>query len=155
MSSELGNRASSEASTFGFLRRQFLKPKPLPDGVQLNEQVAIVTGSSSGLGFEASRQFLKLGLSHVVLAVRSQARGDAAAERLRNEFPEATLSVWLLELESYQSIQSFVDRCQTLPRIDIAILNAGVQKPSFTTVAETGHETTMQMDYLSTVLLAI
>lgn len=115
----------------------------MPDGVQLKGQVAIVTGGSSGLGFEASRQFLKLGVSQLVLAVRSQARGDAAAERLRSEFPEATLSVWLLDMESYESIQSFVDRSQTLPRIDIVVLNAGVQKPSFTTVAGTGHETTM------------
>lgn len=155
MSAELESRASSEASSLAFLKRQFLKPKPVPDGVQLKGQVAIVTGSSSGLGFEASRQFLKLGLSHLVLAVRSQARGDAAAERLRSESPEATLSVWLLDMESYESVQSFVDRSQSLPRIDIVVLNAGVQKPSFTTVAGTGHETTMQVNYLSTVLLAI
>lgn len=155
MSAELGSRATSEASGFAFLKRQFLKPKPLPDGVQLNSQVAIITGASSGLGVEASRQLLKLGVSHVVLAVRSQAKGDAAAEKLRNEFPEAEVSVWLLDMESYESIQSFANRCQTLARIDIVILNAGVQKTSFTTVADIGHETTMQVNYLSTVLLAI
>lgn len=155
MSSQLGNLASSEASTISFFRRQFAKPKPVPHGVQLNGQVAVVTGSSSGLGFEASRQLLQLGLSHLVLAVRSQEKGEAAAKTLGNEFPDAALSVWLLELESYKSIQAFVDRCKTLPRIDIVILNAGLQKPSYITVAETGHETMMQVNYLSTILLAI
>lgn len=155
MSAELGSQATSEASAIAFLKRQFLKPKPLPDGVQLNSQVAIVTGCSSGLGFEASRQLLRLGVSHVILAVRSQAKGDAAAEKLRKEFPNAELSVWLLDMESYESIWTFANRSQTLPRIDIVILNAGVQKPSFTTVANIGHETTMQVNYLSTVMLAI
>lgn len=89
------------------------------------------------------------------MAVRTQTKGDAAAEKLREEFPKAELSVWLLDMESYESIQSFTNRSQTLPRIDIVILNAGVQKPSFTTVADTGHETTMQVNYLSTMLLAI
>lgn len=155
MSAELGSRATSEASAFAFLKRQFLKPKPLPNGTPLDSQVAIVTGASSGLGFEASRQFLKLGASHVVLAVRSQAKGDAAAEELRTEFPNATLSVWLLDLESYESIQCFVQRTHTLSRIDIVVLNAGVQKPAFSTIENTGHETTVQVNYLSTVLLAI
>lgn len=156
MSDKLGSQASSEASPLAFFKRQFLKPKALPRDIQLRGKVAIVTGASSGLGLEAARQLLKLGLAHLVLAVRSQARGDAAAEKLRSEFPGATVSISLLDMESYASIQAFVARCQeTLPRIDIMILNAGVQKYAFTTVAETGHETTIQINYLSTMLLAI
>lgn len=155
MSAKLENQASSEAAFMSFVKRQWTKPKTLPENIQLTNQVAIVTGSNSGLGFEACRQLLQLGLAHLILAVRSQARGDAAAKTLRSEFSEATLSVWLLEMESYESIQAITQRCESLPRIDIAILNAGVQKPSFTTVAATGHEMTMQVDYLSTMLLAI
>ncbi|KAG8169836.1 hypothetical protein KVR01_000581 [Diaporthe batatas] len=155
MSSKLESQASSEGSMLGFMRRQFEKPKPVPDGVDLNGQVAIITGSNSGLGFEASRQFLRLGISHLIMGVRSQAKGDTAAEKLRGEFPEATVSVWTLDMESYDSIRSFADRCQTLPRIDIVVLNAGVQKPSFATVAGTNHEAMLQVNYLSTALLAI
>lgn len=155
MSSKLGSRASSESSGLAFFGRQFTKPKPLPSDIQLTGCVAIVTGSSSGLGFEASRQLLALGLSYLIVAVRSQAKGDLAASKLRADFPKATVSVWLLDLESYDSVQAFAERCRTLPRIDIAILNAGLRKPSFTTVPNTHHETVMQVNYLSSAWLAI
>ncbi|ETS83869.1 hypothetical protein PFICI_05745 [Pestalotiopsis fici W106-1] len=155
MSSKLGSQASSESSGLAFFGRQFTKPKPLPSDTQLSEHVAIVTGSSSGLGFEAARQLLALGLAHLIVAVRSQEKGDLAAGKLRDEFPKATVSVWILDLESYDSIQAFAERCQTLPRIDIVVLNAGLRKPSFTTVPSTHHETVIQVNYLSTALLAI
>ena len=155
MSSELQSQAAFEGSILGFVYRQFTRPKPLPKGTPLTDQVAIVTGSNVGLGLEASRQLLKLGLSQLIMGVRSQARGDAAAAQLRKEFPRSTISVWIVDIESYDSIRAFADKCKTLRRIDMAILNAALQKQSFTTVAATGHETTMQVDYLGTALLAI
>ncbi|KAF2644240.1 NAD(P)-binding protein [Massarina eburnea CBS 473.64] len=155
MSSKLESKASSEATTFGFLRRQFTKPKPLPTGIRLTNQVAIITGSNVGLGLEASRQFLQLGLAHLVMGVRSQAKGDAAAAQLRKQFPSATISVWLVDLESYDSILAFAEKCAALPRIDIAILNAGLVSSSYKVVPNTKHELTLQVNYLSTVLLAI
>ncbi|KAF2685180.1 NAD(P)-binding protein [Lentithecium fluviatile CBS 122367] len=155
MSTKLESKASFEATPFGFLRRQFTKPKPLPAGTKLTDQVAIVTGSNVGLGLEASRQFLQLGLAHLVMGVRSQAKGDAAAAKLRKDFPSATISVWLVDLESYESVQAFVEKCAALPRIDIAILNAGLVSLTYAVVPGTKHELTLQVNYLSTVLLAI
>lgn len=155
MSSELESHAGFEATFIGWLYRQFTKPKPLPAGTDLTDQVAIITGSNTGLGFEACRQFLKLGLSHLIMAVRSQVKGDEAADQLRSEFPTSNISVWTLEMESYDSIRAFADRCATLPRIDIVLLNAALMKMAHTTVPATGHELTMQVNYLSTALLAI
>ena len=155
MSTELESQASYEATVFGFLGRQFTRPKPLPAGIQLTDQVAIVTGSNVGLGLEASRQLLQLGLSHLVMGVRSQVKGNAAAAQLRTAFPSATISVWMVDLESYDSIRAFADQCATLPRIDIAILNAGLMNTPYTIVPATKHEITMQVNYLSTALLAI
>lgn len=154
MSSRLEADAAFEGTNLGFLYRQFTRPKPLPD-VRLTSQVAIVTGSNVGLGLEASRQLLGLGLSHLVMGVRSQAKGDAAAGQLRQLFPNSLISVWILDMESYESIQKFVEQCATLPRIDIVTLNAGLAKPSYTTVPATGHELTIQVNYLSTALLSI
>jgi len=155
MSNKLESKASFEATPFGFLRRQFTKPKLLPPGTKLNNQVAIVTGSNVGLGLEASRQFLELGISHLVMGVRSQAKGDAAAAKLCKDFPSATISVWIIDLESYDSVTAFAGKCETLPRIDIAVLNAGLVTSSYAIVPSTKHETTMQVNYLSTALLAI
>nr|QJQ82459.1 BisE [Biscogniauxia sp.] len=155
MSSKLESEAHFEGTALGVLSRQFTRPKPLPQNVDLTDHVAIVTGSNGGIGFEASRQLLRLGLSHLIMGVRSQTRGDAAAETLRREFPGSDISVWLLDHESYDSIRAFVGRCETLPRIDFAILNAAIAKQDFTTVSATGHETMMQVNYLATVLLTI
>ncbi|KAI1092029.1 NAD(P)-binding protein [Rostrohypoxylon terebratum] len=156
MSQHLGHRAAFEAHSIGFIYRQWLMyPKPLPEGTNLSDHTAIVTGSNSGLGFHAAWQLCQLGLSNLIMAVRSQARGDAAAAKLRKEFPNSTISVWLLDMASYESIKAFVERCKTLPRIDITILNAGIQADVFTPHAVTKHEIVFQINYLSTVLLAI
>ncbi|KAB5542962.1 hypothetical protein GE09DRAFT_1134084 [Coniochaeta sp. 2T2.1] len=58
-------------------------------------------------------------------------------------------------MTSYDSILAFVKRCETdLNRLDIAILNAGLMHLEFVK-SETGHEEIMQVNYLSTFLLAI
>ncbi|KFA73867.1 hypothetical protein S40288_00871 [Stachybotrys chartarum IBT 40288] len=155
MSAELKSQAAHEASLFGFISRQFAKPKPLPAGIRLTNQVAIVSGSNVGLGLEASRQLLALGLSHLVMAVRTQSKGDAAAAALRKDFPAAEVSVWTVDQESYKSVVAFAKRCETLERIDIVVLNAGLIQTKYTVSAETKHEITLQVNYLSTALLAI
>ncbi|KAI1377708.1 NAD(P)-binding protein [Hypoxylon crocopeplum] len=155
MSSELGDKAWFEATGFGFICRQFTRPKPILPNVLLTDQVAIITGSNVGLGLAASRQLLKLELSHLVIGVRSQVKGDEAAIQLRKEFPASLISVWTMDLESYDSIRAFADRCATLPRIDIVILNAGLSKTYYSTCPATDHEVTLQVNYLSTALLAI
>ncbi|KAB5523133.1 hypothetical protein GE09DRAFT_492408 [Coniochaeta sp. 2T2.1] len=142
-----------------YIKSQFLtKPQSAPPGTDLAGRVAIITGASSGLGFHACRHLLSLGLSRLVMAVRSPQKGSAAASTLRAEYPAATIDVWPLEMSSYDFILSFVRRVESadeLPRLDIAILNAAVIKTEFAIVPATGHETTIQVNYLSTALLAI
>jgi NAD(P)-dependent dehydrogenase (short-subunit alcohol dehydrogenase family) len=59
-------------------------------------------------------------------------------------------------MNSYASIQAFARRVETkLSRIDIVILNAGVMKLAFGREKSTGHEEILQVNYLSTWLLAI
>ncbi|KAI0453003.1 retinol dehydrogenase 12 [Xylaria acuta] len=157
MSSQLRNEATFEATLLGFFYRQWLMHrKPVPAGTNLSSQVAILTGSNSGLGLEAGRQLLQLGLSHLIVAVRSQSKGDRAADGLRKEFPRANISVWLLDMTSYKSIAAFVEKCKSLSRIDIVILNAGLTSGgTFTRVKETSHELSFQVNYVSTALLTI
>ncbi|EFQ31416.1 retinol dehydrogenase 12 [Colletotrichum graminicola] len=155
MSAKLQADAASETTIPGFLRRQRVAPTPLPSDLRLTDQTAIVTGSNVGLGLSASRQLLELGLSHLVMGVRSQAKGDAAASQLRKDFPDSQVSVWVLDMESYESIRQFTDRCASLSRLEIVILNAGLMMTSYTPVAGTGHESTFQVNYLSTVYLSL
>jgi NAD(P)-dependent dehydrogenase (short-subunit alcohol dehydrogenase family) len=155
MSSSLQAEASFEASFQGFIKRLRTAQKPLPADIRVTGQTAIITGSNVGIGLAASRQLLQLGLSHLIMGVRSQNKGDVAAEQLRKDFPKSQISVWILDMESYDSIHKFVMQCESLPRIDVANLNAGLMLPTYTTTPGTGHEVTMQVDYLSTAFLAL
>ncbi|KAF5559809.1 short-chain dehydrogenase reductase family [Fusarium phyllophilum] len=156
MSANLRHQAASETTSFAFIWRQLFQSVPsIPNTVDLSGQVALITGSNVGLGFESARQFLALNLSHLILAVRSTQRGDAAAKELQAEFPSAKIEVWLVYMSSYDSIMAFAKQCETLPRLDIAILNAGLSQLTYTRAEETGHEITFQVNYLSTALLAL
>ncbi|KAL8717199.1 MAG: hypothetical protein Q9225_005534 [Loekoesia sp. 1 TL-2023] len=157
--------ASKELPTFPknfgktFWNNQFKVRIPLPSEEcfgSLVGKVAIVTGANQGLGFEASKQLLKLGLSHLVVAVRSVDKGKAAAAKLAAANSSAKIDVWALDMESYDSVQAFVRKCDTeLSRIEYTVLNAGVAPMKFNKVRSTGHETAVQVNHLSTVLLTI
>ncbi|UPL02100.1 hypothetical protein LCI18_013034 [Fusarium solani-melongenae] len=157
MSASLDLGPPKESPGSLFFKSQFRSPVQWPPkDTNLKGKVAIVTGSTSGLGLEASRQLLSYGLSSLILAVRSKERGEKIAATFKAEFPDANIRVWSLEMESYDSIQAFARRAEAeLVRLDIAILNAGVQGADFATVPSTGHEKLIQVNYLSTAFLAI
>jgi NAD(P)-dependent dehydrogenase (short-subunit alcohol dehydrogenase family) len=98
-----------------------LPPLPVPD---LTGRRAVVTGSSAGIGEAAARALAGAGAS-VVLGVRDQARGEAAAARIRRAHPDATITIELVELGSLVSIAEFANRVGTTP-VDLLINNAGL-----------------------------
>lgn len=140
-----------------FFSNQFKASAQWPDAnTDLSNQTAIVTGSNVGLGYEAAVQLLGLNLSHLIIAVRSRNKGEAAASTMRKQHPKANIEVWLLDMCSYESVQAFAKRVETsLTRIDIVILNAGLGRLEYHKVEKTGHEEILQVNYLSTVLLVI
>lgn len=149
-------------STVPFFPNQFIKnqycskPQYPPENTDLSGQVAIVTGSNTGLGFECARQLLSYKLCRLILAVRTTVKGEDAATKLRKQYPQATIEVWLLDMSSYQSVQAFARKTQEeLSRLNIAILNAGIAGSEFKIVSGTGHEEALQVNYLSTMLLTI
>ena len=140
-----------------FFHNQFrAKPQWPAPNTSLSGATAIVSGSNTGLGYEAAQQLLGLELSHLIMAVRSLDRGEAAAARLRQQYPKASIEVWQLDMSAYDSIQAFAARVASqLSRLDIVILNAGVIGLTFKKTESTGHGELLQVNYLSTVLLAI
>lgn len=142
-----------EPDSYRFFQSQFTKPLWPPKETSLAGGTGIITGANVGLGFAAAQAVLALNLSHLVIAVRTVSKGEAAASNLRRKFPEARIDVWQVDMLSHESVQAFAKKCETLDRIDFAILNAGTQNTTFTRSPE-GHEATFQVNYLSTVLLA-
>lgn len=141
-----------------FFNNQFRTTIPLPTREMfptITGKCAIITGSNTGLGVESARQLLSLGLAHLVMGVRSVDKGKAAAAKLRTANTSAKIDVWDLDMDSYDSIQAFALRCETLSQIDFVILNSGCSPVQFTTVPATTHEKTIQVNHLSTALLTI
>jgi NAD(P)-dependent dehydrogenase (short-subunit alcohol dehydrogenase family) len=140
-----------------FIKNQFqTKPCYPAATTDLSGVVAIVTECNTGLGLEACVHYLSYKISRLIMAVRTPSKGEAMASKLRTEYPKAKIDVWALEMCSYDSIRAFAARVdKELPRLDIAVLNAGCSAAKFSLLPATGHEETMQVNYLSTMLLTI
>lgn len=142
-----------------YLYRQFFVKAPTVTRRDANLQgkTAIVTGSNTGLGLEAARQLLDLGLSRLILAVRTVSKGEAARKELSSgRTPGACeIDVWSLDLSSYESITRFAERAKSLERLDIAVLNAGLFKVAEEFHPFTGLEEDIQINYLSNALLTV
>lgn len=105
----------------------------IPD---LTGTTAIVTGANSGLGFVTAAQLAAHGAA-VTLAVRDEARGAAAVERMRSRLPSADLSVRVLDLASLASIAAFAAEFTAGPgRLDLLVNNAGVMNLPQRTTAD-------------------
>jgi len=148
-----------EASVSQYLYRQLFVTPPAVSrsDVDLSGKTAIVTGSNIGLGLELAHQLLELGLSKLILAVRDETKGEVARKDLSagRKLEASAIEVWKLDLSSYDSVTKFAERARRLEHLDIAVLNAGVYKVELTINAATGYEEDVQVNYLSTALLAI
>ncbi|KAF5722707.1 WW domain-containing protein [Fusarium mundagurra] len=133
------------------------KPQIPPKDLDLSGQTAIITGANNGIGFACAKLLLHHDLSHLIIAVRSADKGDAAAKQLRQTSLSTSpqIDVWRLDMGDYSSVEAFAKRCETLPRIDFVILNAGMGDVTFHRNKATGHEETMQVNFLSTMYLSV
>ena len=88
---------------------------------------AIVTGANSGLGFETALALATHG-AEVTLAVRDTAKGEAAADQIRSQAPQASLEVRRLDLADLASIDEFawLWRESHPDGLDLLINNAGI-----------------------------
>ena len=92
-------------------------------------RVAIVTGSSSGIGYETAR-VLAAKHAKVIIAVRNQQKGDGAVARIKTDNPKADVSVMILDLASLKSVRVFAEAYkEKVDRLDLLINNAGVMMP--------------------------
>lgn len=119
-------------------------------------KTVLITGANCGLGFEAALKFTSLGASTVILACRSSSKGEAAAGQIEQRTGlTGIVRVWELDMNRYDSLRALATRVKDeLPRLDIALLNAGVVQPHCRKSPE-GWEETLQVNVLSTVLLGI
>jgi NAD(P)-dependent dehydrogenase (short-subunit alcohol dehydrogenase family) len=121
-------------------------------------QTIIVTGSNVGLGLEAARHFYRLNAAKIILAVRNVSKGLAAKENILREVEtrndSSAIEVWKLDQASSQSALEFSERVRLeLSRVDVVVLNAGINTKTFSLVE--GYEQVTQVNVLNTFLLAL
>ena len=143
-----------------FLRGQVLQNPPLPT-TSLTGRAILITGANSGLGLEAARHLLRLDASHIILACRSLQKAEDAKIEILKSAPASSeagktpqISCYALQMNDFISVATFADKVSSeIPRLDAAILNAGVDLQDFTLAS--GYETTLTVNVLSTFLLAM
>ncbi|KPM40834.1 hypothetical protein AK830_g5718 [Neonectria ditissima] len=132
---------------------------PLPPSINLSGKTAIVTGASSGIGLEISRQLLTLKVSNLILAVRNITKGEAVRQSLISDpavkaaNPNANVKVMSLDTENYASARQFASAFTAeFADLHLLMLNAGIGTLG-REFASSGHEKNIQVNYLSNVLL--
>lgn len=137
-----------------YLRSQKLITLPYPTH-SFAGQTIIVTGSNTGLGLESARHFVRLGASKVILAVRSTARGEVAAESIaKSTGRSGVVEVWELDLASYASVKALAARAEAeLERLDVVVANAAVFTTDFRRAED--NEETITVNFVGTMLLGL
>ncbi len=109
---------------------------------------AIVTGANSGLGFHTARELARAG-AQVMLACRSIARGEKAAQRIRDEQPGAQVFVAKLDLSSLAGVRSFGEAVLSAGEpLDLLVNNAGIMALPRREQSVDGFEKQLATNYL-------
>jgi len=121
-----------------------------------DKKLAVITGTSSGLGRKAALALLRTGEYHVIGAVRDLDKMEVVAEI--DGFGSENFTPMYCELNSFESVKSFcrnVEEFKSTKPIDRLICNAGVYQPTldYAKWSVDGHEQTMQINYLSHLLM--
>ena len=136
-----------------------MAPKPLADlpaTLNFSGKTVVVTGTTNGLGLATSEELVRRSVDTLIMGVRNVKAGEQLKSRLSTEpHCKSTIHVLPLEMASFKSVVAFADEAKKIsPTIDIVVLNAGLGGMSFE-LTEDGHEKIVQVNVISTALLAM
>jgi NAD(P)-dependent dehydrogenase (short-subunit alcohol dehydrogenase family) len=111
-------------------------------------RTAVVTGATSGLGYETALALAGAG-ARVVLASRNESKGAEMLAHIRSAHPHAEVSFEPLDLASLASVAACADRIsRSVTHIDLLINNAGVMAIPTRYVTSDGFEMQFGANYL-------
>ena len=93
--------------------------------IDLTNRHAIVTGSTSGIGFAIAKGLAEAGAA-VVINGRTQHKVDQATKRLIDHVPHASVRGIAADLSTADGVAAFVGRA---PETDILVNNLGIFAP--------------------------
>ncbi|KAJ7708899.1 hypothetical protein B0H17DRAFT_916458 [Mycena rosella] len=143
-----------QLSFWDFVKNQFATPEPVVK-VDLTGKTVVVLGANTGLGFEATKHFATMNPGRLILACRSQSKGQAAVEKLKAATGYATAELWIIDLADFASVKQFADKLeQDGGRLDILVENAAVGLFTYEGTKD-GWDASLQVNCLSTSLVAL
>jgi NAD(P)-dependent dehydrogenase (short-subunit alcohol dehydrogenase family) len=93
--------------------------------LQLTDKLALISGSTKGIGFAIARQLAKEGASVIVNGRSEKSVADALAQ-IRKEMPDAKVEGFAGDLSTVEATTALVQR---FPQIDILVNNLGIFEP--------------------------
>ncbi|KAJ6580895.1 short-chain dehydrogenase [Mycena capillaripes] len=139
---------------WAFFGDQWTKQKPVVKA-DLAGKTVIVLGANTGIGFEATKHFASMNPGRLILACRSQSKGQAALDKLKAETGYSKAELWLIDLADFESVKQFADKFERDGgRLDILVENAGIATNKYEPTKD-GWESSLQVNDVSTPLLAL
>jgi len=145
---------SSDGPLAYALRQKVTGSVSIPATLNLESRTVLVTGATSGVGYQTARQLLHLG-ANLVIGARDIAKAKRCVEELQEERPGSKITVLRLDMEVLESVEQFVRELQERGiKLNIAVLNAGFYARDSHVTAD-GFDALFQVNFLATAYLAL
>ena len=119
--------------------------------LKLSGKVALVTGSTAGIGFAIAKAFAAEGAA-VIINGRTEKRVSQAISAIQTMHPRTTLQPLALDLSKAGDADEAVAR---FPNIDILINNLGIYEPRpFEQISDTEWQSMIETNFMSGVRLS-
>lgn len=119
-------------------------------------RTALVTGATSGLGFEASAQLAAQGYGTVIVTGRSEQKAESARVALVSRTGQDVFQTVALDNDNLASVEAAAAYLVAQGRsIDVLILNAGIAPPAKPAINQDGLESTVASSLVGHHLLTM
>ncbi|KAJ7249517.1 short-chain dehydrogenase [Mycena haematopus] len=137
-----------------FVAEQWSKQPPVLKA-DLTGRTVIVLGANTGIGFEATKHFATMNPGRLILACRSQSKGQAALDRLKADTGYSRAELWIIDLTDFSSVKQFADKFEREGgRLDILVENAAIGSHKYVPTKD-NWDISLQVNHIASSLLAL